>query len=241
MTKRTILRTEADAIAYLAQHEPETKIENGRAIVTKICWRCGGSGKFGPLQIENGDCFACTCQGLSPVQKLRLKVLDHARDVRNKATAEARKERKRAAGEANRSARALAAEARKLEGQRRWCEEHGHGPITFAELDAKRAAEDEAKASKMRHIGTVGKREEFEVTFERFHRLEDIRVGYQNISRWLLVFADEDGNELVWFTSGGIGGAEKGDKIKIRATVKEHGEHSGKPQTVITRAKRIEA
>ena len=33
----------------------------------------------------------------------------------------------------------------KLESQRNWCEQNGHGRITFAELDAKRAAEREAE------------------------------------------------------------------------------------------------
>jgi hypothetical protein len=59
-------------------------------------------------------------------------------------------------------------------------------------------------------------------------------------------FADEQGNCIVWFTQNALciyseergewGYAEVGDKVTMRATIKEHGEYKGTKQTVVTRA-----
>lgn len=43
-------------------------------------------------------------------------------------------------------------------------------------------------------------------------------------------------NAIIWKTSKGLG-IEKGSKIHIKGTIKEHSEYDDEKQTVITRAK----
>ena len=67
----------------------------------------------------------------------------------------------------------------------------------------------------------------------------------------------DDGEILVWKTTGGLGnwktvitpkgqhrseyeGANKGDKVVIQYTVKEQSEYKGEPQTIVTRVKLVE-
>lgn len=94
-----------------------------------------------------------------------------------------------------------------------------------------RRAELEAKKATMIHVGTVGKRETFAgltckkvITFDSIYGTTHIHI-----------FADSDGNELVWKT--GRGEINEGETVTLKATVKEHGERNGAKQTIITRAK----
>lgn len=54
----------------------------------------------------------------------------------------------------------------------------------------------------------------------------------------LYVFNDNEGRTFTWF-SGTYQKVEKGDKLKIKATIKEHKEYNGINQTVLTRCKLI--
>lgn len=74
---------------------------------------------------------------------------------------------------------------------------------------------------------------------------------YDDGTRHIYTFRDEDGNCIVWKTSNPLGmwqegeegrdewvyADEMGDVVKMRATVKEHSEYKGTKQTVITRPK----
>ena len=83
-----------------------------------------------------------------------------------------------------------------------------------------------------RHVGTVGKRETFEVklvdkrTIETFY---GISVLYK--------FEDKDGNILIWFASGNGIDVPVGEFVKIAALVKGHDEYKGLKQTKINRVK----
>lgn len=75
-----------------------------------------------------------------------------------------------------------------------------------------------------------------------FTSLELISIKYID-SRFgriaLHKFQDENGNVVVWFSSSWIG--EEGTTYTGKATVKEHSEYAGVKQTVITRARLLEA
>lgn len=86
-------------------------------------------------------------------------------------------------------------------------------------------------ANPSKHIGQVGSKIELEATFKRT-RWYDTRFG----TTWIYTFEDAEGNCLVWKTSASIG-AEEGDKVRIKGTVKDHDEYNGVKQTVLTRCK----
>lgn len=99
------------------------------------CHRCGGSGNTGHFWVNGGTCFACGGNG--DKRKVRTSVKKYASKRKAKKTADARREKARIK-------KAADIEARRLEGELKWCEDNGHGRITFAELNAKREAERNA-------------------------------------------------------------------------------------------------
>lgn len=95
----------------------------------------------------------------------------------------------------------------------------------------KARAEREARKATMKHVGTVGKREDFK-------NLKLVRLpSYQSDfgTTYIHVFNDVDGNELIWKT--GQACADIGEVISLKGTVKEHGEYNGTPNTVLSRCK----
>lgn len=92
----------------------------------------------------------------------------------------------------------------------------------------------EARKQFMKHVGTVGKREIFRVTVKKVVSF-DSTYGIVNVN----IMEDADGNVLVW--KSGTYGLDEGKTYELRATVKEHSERDGAPQTIITRAKIEEA
>ncbi len=117
-----------------------------------------------------------------------------------------------------------------------------------AEVEAEHKAEAEAKAQQDAfragfeagdYVGQPKKRMDFTLTLASEHEFD----GYYGLTR-IYEFADEQGNCIVWFTSNTVGCydedgiwqyAEVGDKVTMRATVKEHKEYNGIKQTVINR------
>ena len=64
----------------------------------------------------------------------------------------------------------------------------------------------------------------------------------QPSTTWVFVTEDSDGNVVVYKGSGHLynadgQGATKGDKVAVKATIKEHGERDGVKQTIIARPK----
>ena len=117
------------------------------------------------------------------------------------------------------------------------------------EVEAERKAEAEAQAKKDAimegfrngsYVGQPKERMDLSLTLVG-ERQFDGRYGRTNCFN----FADEQGNCVVWFTQSALDAydeesgqwvyAEVGDKVTMRATVKEHSEYRGIRQTVITR------
>jgi hypothetical protein len=97
--------------------------------------------------------------------------------------------------------------------------------VTEAERKAK--AKTEAASQ---YVGTVGKRQEFEVTVAGVHFWNTDFYG----TMYLYRFLDAEGNILVWKTNGPKG-MEEGGQYTIKATVKDHSEYKDVKQTVLTR------
>jgi len=104
------------------------------------------------------------------------------------------------------------------------------------ELEQKKAR------AESHHIGEVGKRGTWTMTCTRIHETDGGQFG----PTYITSFIEGDGNRVVWFASAAprylVDGCceayvEQGDVVEIKATVKEHGEYKGIPQTIITRAK----
>jgi len=94
----------------------------------------------------------------------------------------------------------------------------------------------EDRAARSNFVGQVGVRVEFtaDVTAVRSIQYRDGTTGT------VVEFTDDEGNELVWFTSG-TGGFEMGKAYRVKATVKRHQEYRGIKQTAINRAQDMDA
>lgn len=95
------------------------------------------------------------------------------------------------------------------------------------EVERKRRDEKNA-AQPSAHVGEVGQRIDLELTVERVIETES-DFGALNI----LVMRDVNNNQFVWKT--GAASAKPGEQLKLRATVKRHGEFRGEKQTDLTR------
>jgi|GEM_PF-2423592 len=113
------------------------------------------------------------------------------------------------------------------------------------ERKAQRIAADLDKG----HVGVVGQRQDFELTVQHVHTFE--RPGFGYYARVEIVFIyimrDAAGNIVVYKGTRDIGAydehgynwtaAKAGTRVTMKATVKEHGEREGVPQTIIQRPK----
>jgi hypothetical protein len=93
----------------------------------------------------------------------------------------------------------------------------------------QREAQRQERDAKSKHVGTVGKRQEFRLTVEKVIEYET-RYGlmFVNLCR------DEDDNIVVYKGSNDWLDYE-GSTITVRATVKEHGVREGVNQTIVNR------
>ena len=98
----------------------------------------------------------------------------------------------------------------------------------LAGRDAKRAEANAADAN-TNHVGTVGERQEFELTAERTHSF-DGQFG----TTYITIFRDADNNIIVYKGSVAF---ERGEKVRGKATIKAHDMREGVPQTIIARPK----
>lgn len=104
----------------------------------------------------------------------------------------------------------------------------------MAEREAARKA-----AIVSKHIGTVGDKMELDVEVTGAIPFESDFGGGT-----VFKFIDADRNELVWMTSSAFNRmdgheVEKGDKLRIKFTVKAHDHYDGVPQTKIVRVKAV--
>jgi len=228
------VRTESDALACLAELgidaaglAIEVAADGGKVVVESFtCGRCDGKGHLGRgvSDVPWGVCYRC---GNGPNRSgiRRTALIEFAR----KARAAAARRNKAAA---KREAIAAARVERRLEGERRWCEEHGYGRVTFAERDAKRAAEWAARDAKKVHVGVVGERSVFTATVKAIPSWDS---AYGTV--YMVIMEDAAGNSLVWKTGSPGNTFEVGATVTFKATVKEHGDYKGVDRTLVTRVK----
>tara|TARA_Y100000114_G_C11738722_1_gene317748 strand:- start:759 stop:1544 length:786 start_codon:yes stop_codon:yes gene_type:complete len=96
--------------------------------------------------------------------------------------------------------------------------------------EEKRQAEIEAKRNKSNHVGNIKDRIDITATIT-FVKSIDTHFGVS----LLTILENDNGDVFKYFGSVDLG--DKGDKITIKATVKDHAEYDGVKQTVITRPK----
>ena len=198
------------------------------------CAKCGATGKV-IWSYADGICFDCNGKGWYYEEEREYSPKEAAKR-------EARLAKERAVWEA-----CVAAEAER-EAKR-------------AEEEARREAERLAEIERNRgqFIGNAGDKIQMEVTLSRTFSYErpcfnapwktEVITGY--------VFKTDDGNTLVWKTTGCLDGKEyredghlcdnkgryepiqpdEGDRIKIKGTIKDHEEYNNVNQTILNRVK----
>ena len=136
---------------------------------------------------------------------------------------------------------------------------HFHGRYTIDSIDLRPRDEYEfelrmrelAKFEGSEWVGDEKQRMDMELTLVRVSGYK--RPAYTYGTEWVSIYtlADADGNCIVWKTTSALGvwvpdegmdseswvDADPGDKVTMKATVKEHSEWKGIKQTVITRPK----
>jgi len=106
--------------------------------------------------------------------------------------------------------------------------------IPSYQRENERREANKRKAATRKHVGTVGKREEFDVTVKRL-RYFDSAWGV----RTMCLFEDKNGNFLMWWASKELDISE-GDTLKVKGTVTEHVYYNEIPQTTIKRCKIVQ-
>lgn len=180
-------------------------------VIGATCPRCGGLGRSNAWSETGFICYECGGSGLTDITEKEY-------DPVYLAKLEARRAKKAAKA---------AVEAAEIREQ--------------IELRDKELAERERAAEERRanseYIGKEGDKLEIEVklNFRAHYRVPSFR-GYGEDSITCYNFSDVNGNTLVWKTSGSLG-AEDGDTVKIKATIKRHAEYKGEKQTELSRVK----
>ena len=221
MTKRELIKTDKNGTKYFKE-------------LVK-CDRCGGTGIYTWGGTINGKpMFAGTCYKCCGAQFLWDEVKEYTPEYRAKLDAanERRKAKQQEKWEAEREKRE--AERRKAEEERRKAEE-------------ERRKAEEARKAISQYVGEIGKRETFTVTLEKCVKFEVTSyMGFGTDTKRIYIFADADGNKIVWKTTGILwkdpddwnkGSVQEGETVKIKGTIKEHGEFNGEKQTEINRVK----
>ena len=203
------------------------------------CVKCNGTGIYtwygyhynGTTSTYSGICYDCNGTG-----KVTVTTKEYTEE--HKAKLEAQREARIAKKEAEKQAEIEKAQAEE-------------------EARQKRIAEEKAKSE---YIGQVGDKIDMVVTvaFKTSYEFPSFR-GYGTTEMMVYGLKDENGNLLVWKTTSGYLAiekerwntdhtksiiesihAQKGDKIRIKATIKDHAEYKDQKQTIVTRVKTIE-
>lgn len=190
--------------------------KNGNKVwgVTCKCEKCSGTGVIPQFyHVASGTCFDCNGSGW-----VEEKEYEYTQEWLAKQ--EAKRAKEAAKREAERAERA--AEQAKREAE--W-----------------KAQEAERERIRRGHFfGDVGQKLEVEVTFKGYSEYETF-YGWTKVYR----FDTDDGAHLIWKSSANLGGndwyIDEGDKITIKASIKEHKEYHGIEQTELSRVKVIKA
>ena len=213
----------------------------------KTCGRCGGAGGSEAWRYTGYTCFDCggtggyhtsakayTAEKLAKLDAARTSACEK-RDAKRRAAAEARLAEKRKGFEDWLAANAFAVAAIRV---------HSEGNRFLTELEAKlddgqvlsdRAldvaiggimrdyASAEAKDASQ-YIGELGKRIELTLTIDRVLQFDSNFGAY-----YITIGSDGKGNRVVYKGSRTYG--EKGDSLRVRATVKDHELRNGSPKS----------
>ena len=198
------------------------------------CYKCQGTGKV-IWNYMNGICFDCNGNGWYYYKERELTPANLAK-----------------------------LEAKRAKEREQWEREEAEREAKRQEEEARREAERLAEIERNRgqFVGEIGQKIEVEVTLERTFSYEvpcfnapwktDLITGY--------VFKTDEGNTLVWKTTGSIGHKEEvsnydecdfreggkfyrfvspaeGDRITIKGTIKDHQEYQNVNQTILNRVK----
>lgn len=104
-----------------------------------------------------------------------------------------------------------------------------------------------------KHIGEVGQRMTRRLTLKGEYTYTKC-IGWKTTECHLYFFEDDEGNNIIWKTTALLGmdvedhdamgrdnlvwdGANRGDIMTVKATIKAHGEYKDEPQTELTRLK----
>jgi len=108
--------------------------------------------------------------------------------------------------------------------------------LDMIERAAKRIEERKekfaAEAARSVHVGTVGERRDFELTI-KFVVSFDTQFGTTHVNGC----TDPDGNTIIYKGSNVLG--EKGEVVRVKATIKDHAVREGVKQTLISRPKEL--
>lgn len=236
--------------------EIAVRIPDGR--IFDYCRRCGGSGRFS-FNLQDGTvCYGCYGSGLGK----ETTEADAIRRADNRAKARAKaaeKERQRLAEQEKARAAwadehpALATELallRDAEDVRdpllSLVEQAAWRPLTTAQAALaerlitereERVAKLDAKRALGHYPAAVGDKITVEVTVTMTRVVESAYNG-RPVSKLLLVLTTAEGYVLKTFTQAAWAWeAEKGDRLRVTATVKSHGEYNNLPETMLTRPK----
>ena len=192
------------------------------------CDRCSGkgiyyigchNGQLVPSYVDNGVCFKCNGAG-----KIHGKWKEYTPEHESKLEAQ-RKAR------AEKRSKEQAEHLAKIEAERKAKEE--------AERLAKEAEEQMRRARKAisEHVGEIGDKIDLDVTLER-RAWFDVPsfTGFGKETMYIYTFRNGHGDAIVWKTSKCLD-AENGERVHLKATIKDHSEYDEEKQTVITRAR----
>lgn len=100
--------------------------------------------------------------------------------------------------------------------------------VSAYKISAKDKVKEERRDRVSNHIGTIGKRDIFELRVNKIITCST-KFGYS----YLNSMEDKDGNVVIWFSSQNV--LEEGKEYFVKGTVKEHKEFKGIKQTILSR------
>jgi hypothetical protein len=202
------------------------------------CERCGGMGGHDKWAYTGWTCYECGGSGLV---NDKWKVYTPEYEEKLNARREARRQKyleEHAEEIARKEAERIAKEEAKAEAER------------LAKEEAERQAKEEAeRKTRSQYIGEIGGKVDMELTYDHTAWWEQPSyAGFGTDTMYLHCFRDNNENLIVWKTSKAIGKytdekltnwecPEKGQKVKVKGTIKEHKEYAEEKQTVLTRCK----
>lgn len=187
------------------------------------CPRCGGAGGAVQWSYTGWTCYECGGTG-KVVGRWKEYTPEYEEKLFQRRKARAEKWQQEHAEEIARA-----------EAERKAKEE--------ADRIAKEKAEAEEKERKARsqYIGNVGDKIDMDVILEKraWFEIPSFR-GFGTDTMHVYTFRDDQGNAIVWKTTGGIPN-ETGSRVHLKGTIKELSEYKDEKQTILTRCKVREA